>query len=142
MRVKKINRYWCDFCNRGGLQSFAMSKHEKHCTLNPNRKCRVCDLLGVAPVLQELIDMLPDPTTYNTAECLAQKHEETEHYKLTQQLEEIYPAFRDAAGDCPACMMAALRLKKIPVPMMEKFNFKAEMKSIFDGINESRRDYY
>lgn len=142
MRIKKVNRYWCDFCNKAGLQGFAMAKHEKHCTLNPDRACRVCNLLGSAPDLQELIRMLPDPTAYNSNTTIAHSGEESEHSKLVAQLDQIYPAFREVAQGCPACMMAALRQKKIPVPMMESFDFKKEMSSIFSEINENNRDYY
>ena len=39
-------------------------------------------------------------------------------------------------GDCPACMMAALRLRKVPVPMMEDFSFKREMVKIFADLDD------
>jgi len=40
-KIKKV--YYCDFCKRHTLTINSMVKHEKHCTLNPNRICRVCD---------------------------------------------------------------------------------------------------
>ena len=39
-KIKKV--YYCDFCGKHRLTSNSMLLHEKHCTLNPNRVCRVC----------------------------------------------------------------------------------------------------
>jgi len=145
MKIKKVNRYWCDHCNKAGLQSRAMVTHEKHCTMNPARECRVCKLLADGrdydfeqKTLAELLALLPDATAYNANEGW------DHHQKLSDALTACFPEFRKAAGDCPACMMAALRQAKIPVPMAEGFDFKAEMKSIFDGMNEDRHQggYY
>ena len=33
--------YYCGFCRKYKLTSFAMKVHERHCTLNPDRKCRM-----------------------------------------------------------------------------------------------------
>jgi hypothetical protein len=52
------------------------------------------------------------------------------------------PALRQAAGDCPACIMAALRQAKIPVPMVDGFSFKKEMEEIWSCINEAQASYY
>jgi hypothetical protein len=147
MRTKKVNRYWCDFCNKAGLQAGAMRKHEKHCTLNADRKCRVCRLIEdgmdsdefeAKRPLADLIAMLPDSTPYH-AESFGRELEDA-HSALTAALVAILPSFRLAAGGCPACMLAALRLRKIPVPMMEGFSFTEEMKEIWTGINDSRAD--
>ncbi len=43
MKTKLKNVYYCDFCKKHSLASWAMKEHEKHCTLNPDRICRVCD---------------------------------------------------------------------------------------------------
>lgn len=140
MRTKKVNRYWCDFCNKGGLQAGAMRNHELHCTLNPDRECRVCNLKDNhgAP-LAKLMEMLPDTAAYHAPEDRPYTcKEDTEHYMLVAAMEAIMPAFRAAAENCPACMMAAMRLKKVPVPIVEGFDFKAEMKVIFDAVNDSR----
>lgn len=42
MLLKKV--YYCDFCKKKGMSAASMSKHEKHCTLNSNRQCRLCIL--------------------------------------------------------------------------------------------------
>jgi len=145
MRTKKVNRYWCDHCNKAGLQSRAMAIHEKHCTLNPERACRVCHLLEGSDgdteekqPLAELIKMLPDSEPYHATKPDECGSADSAHKNLLDALTAIFPAFRIAAGNCPACMMAALRLAKIPVPMAGLFDFKAEMISIFSDMNDAR----
>ena len=45
MITKTIPVYWCGFCKtKRGLSKYAMEKHEKHCTANPGRECRLCKL--------------------------------------------------------------------------------------------------
>lgn len=160
MRTKKVNRYWCDHCNKAGLSAGSMAKHEAHCTLNPARNCRVCTLVNGgyqvgAERMAELVAILPDPaafldqTIYHcrckdcrsfsddswdpSAECT------NEHRKLTVALESAMAKLREETDNCPACIMAALRQRKIPVPMVESFNFTAEMKTVF--ANSPRNDF-
>lgn len=42
MKVLLRKVYYCDFCKKSNRSASAMSKHEKHCTLNPKRECRLC----------------------------------------------------------------------------------------------------
>jgi hypothetical protein len=166
MRVKKVNRYWCDFCNKAGLSAGAMAKHEKHCTMNPDRSCRVCTLINGGYAvgkerMAELVALLPDSTAYNApsqgaqcskvcdspfdCECLDRfEAGEDEHTKLTRAVAAALPKLREETENCPACILAALRQAKIPVPMVDDFDFKAEMRVVLDDYNESRRDegYY
>lgn len=137
MKTKKVNRYWCDHCNKAGLQSRAMVVHEKHCTMNPARECRVCKLLEndvpegfERKTLAELMAILPTMIEWSLG---------PEYRAFEQSVTDAVALLRVATGGCPACMMAALRQKGIPVPMAEGFDFKAEMKVIFDNINEDRR---
>jgi len=130
VRSKKVTRYWCDFCNKAGLQSRAMVKHELHCTLNPKRECRVCEILQEGTDLAALVAMLPDPTEFLNANLFSGS--DNEYTRFSQAMKDCLPSFRQAANNCPACMMAALRLKKIPVPMVDGFDFKLEMQAILD----------
>lgn len=142
MKSKTVTRYNCDFCNKRGFSSPHMAKHEKHCTLNPARECRMCSLLSDTrhydfehKPLAELIAMLPDSSAYNAVKTLFL---DREHERLTEALKLALPVFRIAAGGCPVCMMAALRQAKIPVPMAEGFDFSAEMKALWGGINQAK----
>lgn len=143
MKSTKVTRYNCDFCNKRGFSAPHMAKHEKHCTLNPNRECRMCNLLANVfdadferKTLAELIAMLPDSGPYNAVRDLDINRE------LTAAVIEAIPALRNAAGNCPACMMAALRLAHIPVPMAENFDFRKEMDSLMSDIRAERDPSY
>lgn len=151
MRSKKVTRYWCDHCNKGGLQPHAMALHELHCTLNPARACRVCNIINGgyadgAARITELLALLPDPTAYlqngwndcRCAECATWQPRDfactNETKKLQVALDIAMPKLREATDNCPACIMAALRQKKIPVGMAPDFDFSAEMRTVFASI--------
>lgn len=142
MKTKTVKRHWCDFCNKAGLQARAMAKHEQHCTLNPARDCRVCGLLGGsmhvgAERMTALVAILPDPTEFLAASCWMD-NTDSPYTRLMADLATAMPKLREEVDNCPACILAALRQKKIPVPMVEGFDFKAEMQSIFNDINSER----
>jgi hypothetical protein len=40
-KIKKV--YYCDFCGKHRLTSNSILDHEKTCTLNPERYCRLCE---------------------------------------------------------------------------------------------------
>lgn len=41
MRSVRKLVYYCDFCDRYKLTPQSMKVHEKHCTMNPDRVCRM-----------------------------------------------------------------------------------------------------
>lgn len=43
MRKKKVWRYYCDHCKKSGCSKHWIEKHERHCTGNPSRVCRMCE---------------------------------------------------------------------------------------------------
>jgi hypothetical protein len=127
MTRKQTWRYKCDFCGKTGYSAGSMGKHEKHCTANPNRECRVCKMVeGEQKSADELLAAA---------------------WRGLEVLEDI-------ADGCPACMLAAIR--RIPVHYpggtaddegdeFSKWKFKDAMKQIWDQINEdnaSRDGYY
>ena len=137
MITKKVNRYWCEFCGKQGGSKGHIAKHEKSCTMNPNRICRVCKMVqgkqkpiakltaffaGIKPDLSPC-ENLP-PATYSSGMI----------DKVNQGVKEL----REFCDNCPACIMAALRQSKIPVPMVSEFNWGKEMQSIWDEINQER----
>jgi hypothetical protein len=123
MRTKRVNRYNCAHCNKRGYSAPHMVKHEKHCTMNPDRQCRVCILLGVGQVdLGDLVAMLPDPANY------------TNHEMLIDDANEAAERVRGAAR-CPMCTFAAIR-QSAAFSVVTDFDFKAEMKAMWDEIND------
>jgi len=56
MRVAKRNVYYCDFCKKHSLRSLVV--HEKHCTANPDRECRLCESgKSVSPIIKKYSTM-------------------------------------------------------------------------------------
>lgn len=136
MRTKTVKRHWCDFCNKAGLQAHAMAKHERHCTMNPQRTCRACRLIdgGNGPDaegLRTLVAILPTGPIPGWGDELGA-------FLLT--VEAVIPALREAAGGCPACMLAAIRQSGIPVPSIEGFDFKKEMAEVISAYAAEHMD--
>jgi len=144
MITKKRNRYYCEFCKKSGGAAWAIRKHEERCTLNPNRHCGYCDLLEGdrnidedPPKLTDLIAILPNPDDY--------KHEDAEYNcfyfrGLEEAVDAVLPKLREACHSCPACIMAALRQKGIPVPVAKNFDFKGECQSIWNDYNYGQQE--
>ena len=90
MRTAMRPRYYCDHCNKGNGSPSAMRRHERGCTANPQRECGMCKMLAdegmmdPAPPRDELVRIMDA---------------------------QGFKAMCEAANDCPACILAALRTK-------------------------------
>lgn len=122
MRKVKRWRYYCDFCKKSGGNSLA--KHEKHCTGNPNRECRMCNC---NPPTAELIAAVGSGGP--------------------EGLERL----RKAADDCPACILAGIRQSKINHPDPEigggdgsyiEFDYKKEAMTFWANQEPDYGGYY
>lgn len=131
---KQVWQYRCDFCTKRNLSASAIAKHEKHCTVNPNRICRMCSRLGKE---QKPI-----------AELVACLSLDTDGYGMTELRELI---------DCPVCVLAAIRQSKIMETYREqsperwnetgpvdlKWDFKTALAETWAKFNaEAEPDYY
>jgi len=120
MRERKVTRLYCDHCNKGGFQRPAMAKHERGCTNNPNRVCRVCECGGIdAKPLAELIAFAKTAVDANGFEGILSDQQEAK--------------LREMAGDCPCCLLATLRQSSV---VMHDFDFAKEMKAFWKMYNE------
>jgi len=54
MKTIKKNVYYCDYCGKHNLSASNISKHEKHCTANPERVCRLCEGREIKPFIEAL----------------------------------------------------------------------------------------
>jgi hypothetical protein len=135
MRTKRVNRYYCDFCKKANCSKSAMAKHELHCTMNPERECRMCKALNQPqPEMVELLALLPDPKGFEKEDdllgalCVS-------YPGLSGAVEEAMKILRERVGDCPVCIMAALRQRGIHLSMVESFDFKKEVENTFRELN-------
>lgn len=136
MKTKIVNRYYCDFCRKSGGSASAMSRHEKHCTLNPNRECRVCQYMTetyTGTPVSELLKILPKqlPSDVNWT------HDEW--YRFYDAVDEAMPKLREAAGNCPACILAALRQSGAGTSS-GGFDFRKEMEAVWSDVNTTRAE--
>ena len=120
MKRKKVWRYYCDFCKKSGCSGGHMKEHEQHCTMNPDRTCRMCDLLEEEQAeTQTLVDAL-----LNGGMKRLRTH-----------------------TICPACLLAAIRQSGIfdnehfqdprRIDIEDNFDYKAEKKEVMDAINDA-----
>jgi hypothetical protein len=110
-----------------------MKKHESGCTLNPNRVCRVCKMVqGVQEPIEILIALLPK---LSESERNAFGPESDNGH---QRVNAALPSLRKACTNCPACILAALRQAKIPVPIASDFNWTNEMKAVWAVLNKEQ----
>lgn len=144
MRRKKVWRFYCEYCKKANCSGASISKHEKHCTMNPSRDCGMCRIADLPQAeLSKTLAILPDPKQYEDTST----EEETGfvwtgYTGLTEAVEEVMQKVRDATENCPACIMAALRQRGIPIPAVTSFDFTAECKSWWSDFNDAHRDDY
>lgn len=142
MITKKINGYWCGFCKKFGRSSGHMRRHEWHCTMNPARICRMClRMQSVQVPIEELKALIPSSIPMNHSEFTdVYYYGENATPTLNQALKEL----RQAAEDCPMCILAAFRQSKIPLPLVTDFKFDQELKdrwAILNDIEREQRSY-
>lgn len=128
MRMKRKIVYYCDYCNKKSLRSLKI--HEKHCTANPDRECRLCDNKSIKPIIEKY-------RKYFTIE-------ETEKVILGGQEWEmvIKPIFKkeftlkDIINEldyiCPNCILAIIRCLGLNRCYMED-KFKFDYKKALDN---------
>lgn len=105
MRKKRVWRYYCDFCNRGKCQP--QLEHERHCTLNPERVCRMC----------KRAEYVTAPTM-ETLKAAA--------FKSLEAVQRI--------TDCPACVLAGIR--QSGKSGHYEFDYKAACETFWQNIND------
>lgn len=125
-KIKKV--YYCEFCKKHSLRPLV--KHEKSCTLNPNRICGVCSGGDIENLIKKysnrykIVDLrqviLEDMETMS---------EEIEWINGEVKLVDI---LNDTEG-CPACTLAVLRLCKLNTfPIQLNFDYKKTHKEWWD----------
>jgi hypothetical protein len=129
MKKKQVWRYYCEYCKKANCSGSAIAKHEKSCTKNPNRICRMCKMLDkVQKPTKELLDLLPDHDPSDLVFRFGERNE---------PIEAGIDKLRKITEDCPACILAALRQKGIPVPATS-FDFEKECKSAWADFNDEQ----
>lgn len=141
MEIKLVKQYCCDFCKKKKYSKAAMNNHESHCTLNSNRRCRVCKKIkgSDSPNLtgHEMVAMLPNVKHFeNIDNSWEASYLSLNEMELCAAIEPKIQALRDAVDNCPVCLLAAFRQAKIPLYAIRGiFKYTDEMKSFWDDYN-------
>jgi len=122
MRSKKRWRHYCDYCKKSGAQGPTMERHEAHCTLNPQRGCRMCEAAGLEQQpMEDLIEALDNGRALGDCDAEGMKE------------------LRKLAQGCPACMLAAIRIRHAGGPGAQEtwdFDFRQEANRFWARLNE------
>jgi hypothetical protein len=88
--------------------------------------------------MKTLLGILPNPEDYKSWDCYPTGATYCYFTNLDTAVAEALPQLRELAGGCPACIMAALRQKGIPVPLARDFDFSKECQDIWNEFNSAR----
>lgn len=138
MITKKVNRYYCEYCKKAGCNKFYMERHEKHCTANPNRECRMCVYaeLEQTKITDEILSIIPDPNkylvrSYPYGRDMPENFEMVVSEKYDEPLKKAFEEIKEKVNDCPACLLSVVKLaiKKYGQTIQFPFDFKRESES-------------
>lgn len=126
MKERMRKQYYCDFCKKSGGSKYHMKIHEKHCTNNPDRECRMCVLLHGGQIAP-------------TKELIA---------ALGSGGDEGLKRLEEASDYCPMCTLSAIRQSGVndigedgPSAGYVSYDYQSDVKRAFDEINEERNSY-
>ena len=98
--------YYCEHCGKHLLTRHAMERHERRCTLNPDRVCGFCDgghdLKALAESFARRCKVIEDITSGGYVSWVPNVVDFTANDIL------------DAVDGCPACALAVIRLARVP----------------------------
>lgn len=112
MRTKRVLRYFCDHCKKGGQSKHHMARHESRCTRNPIRVCGFC--------------LQVDRETPSMANLIL---------ALRGGIENL----REVSENCPGCILSAIIQSGFQEPPSEEnpngvwydFKYKEEVKQFW-----------
>jgi len=139
MKIKTKKVYYCDFCNKHTLSSYYTQKHEKHCTLNPNRECRMCGEKKLdKSYIKKANLILKDLLKHKKKDSNGIRGDYVEKFnkRLRKEIQEEL--------ECPICTLAVYRQAGIALFYWFNWNFKDECEEYWAKKNkeEEEKDYY
>lgn len=127
MRTVRKNVYYCEHCRKHGLSRVSMERHERHCTLNPQRACRwvIDGAVHQSIPLKLLVDDLQQRAPLDAGDIRW---------------------LRLMVYGCPACMLSALRQSGLEYHYdvnahTRLFDYAEEVERFRTEEREGRRTY-
>lgn len=139
MIVKKKNVYYCEYCSKKSLRSVII--HEKHCTANPDRECRLCDNQKIKPIIekyQKYFYLRETKNSHPVSEWGEIKV--TPVFKKKFTLEDL---MNELDYECPNCILALIRCLGLNRYWMDKkyeFDYKEALGEWWAVANEEQRE--
>ena len=130
-KVKKV--YYCEHCSKHGLTAGAIGKHEKYCTANPDRECRMCEINSEVNDL-ESNDLKALIEKYKTIAVNQSKIGEFGEYVNGEDVITTNTLMGDTNG-CPACALAIIRQAEI----FTEFRYKDEIRKFWKVVRENEQ---
>lgn len=141
MTRESVWKYTCDFCGKSGLSASHMARHEVNCTLNPARSCGMCKMQGAdgPRPMRELLALVPSRQELGIEEDLQADNWSAQELaeKLAPRFPPIIERLKNATADCPACIMAAFRQKRIPLSLTG-WDYKKAREQFWTAWNDAQ----
>ena len=135
MRTKIKKVFYCDFCKKHSLKSLII--HEKHCTANPNRECRLCGR-------KDINKIIPNYKIEIKQEWFKKPHtiEGIVMDKIKKMVIEKIEQLRNEVNECPVCISTVIRCNKYHWPIVPQYDFKENLKLWWNKINDEKYEKY
>ena len=132
MKIKTKKVYYCDYCKKHSLKS--LLQHEKYCTGNINRECRLCGRSEkTTPKLKVLV-------RYFKRRMFIPKVNEGQGIPSDQIKQPRLEDIMDIVEQCPACTLSVIRGCKLQnFPYNINFDYKKEIETWWETKN--KEDY-
>ena len=125
--IEKIRKvYYCEFCKKHMFRKSSMENHEKHCTRNVNRDCKMCTHISAVSYLKDVVEKNKNNPLFTG--IALDKHDEYETLIESIKLE---------LNSCPVCIMSFAKIVKVHIT---NFDYKKEVSSFWND-NGNRGDY-
>jgi len=137
MRKIKKWRYYCEFCKKAGSSAGAMKRHEESCTMNPDRVCQMCRIIDNEQA--KMSDML---RIIGAADI---RHTDNRYFLSVEihNEKDTLDKLREISGNCPMCILAALRQSGYAGYFFGSFNYQKEREAFWNEYNSKQnRDFY
>ncbi len=131
MKTKRKIVYYCDFCKKRALRSLA--QHEKYCTGNPDRECRLCENQSIREIIEKYKGY------FSVSEEIHTEHEWNEAKPIFKKNFTLEDIINELDYRCPNCILAIIRALGLNRWYFDKkfdFDYKKELEDWWKMNNE------
>ena len=139
MKTKMRKVYYCEYCRKHSLKN--ISEHEKHCTANPHRECKLCGAKDISAIIKQYKESYKLVTEINEDKHVGEF--QTIDVKWARGKVTLTQIQRDVEF-CPNCTLTVLRcseLNKYPQGNDLQFEYKKELQAWWDDANQEESVY-